>query len=47
MPYKEPTALQIAGVQGHDSPNYGYEAKREMIPRSHSGTFIPVMRTEE
>jgi len=43
---KEPTPLRIAGVQG-TQPNSGYEAKREMIPRSHRGTFIPVMSTEE
>jgi len=27
--------------------NSGCEAKREMIPRSHRGTLIPVMSTEE
>ena len=47
------THSKFAGVkrheclQGHDSPNSGYEAKREMIPRSHRGAFIPVMRTKE
>jgi len=54
MPYKELTThSKFTGVkrheclQGHDSPNSGYEAKREIIPRSRRGTFIPVMRTEE